>query len=120
MGKPQQSTTTTSSAHHTVMMSLKFAAIALLACLFVAAAFAQGQQRRPGGGGETDEVDMSEFQTFKKEDFQGIEEAVNSFLSYGEESREVEKQGGGYRHKDDGLKTLELDFSFNLFALIKK
>merc|ERR1711879_719153 len=113
--------------HHSViqstaiMMSLKFAAIALLACLFVAAAFAQGQQRRPGGGGETDEVDMSEFQTFKKEDFQGIEEAVNSFLSYGEESREVEKQGGGYRRdKDDGLKTLELDFSFNLFALIKK
>ena len=57
---------------------------------------------------------------FRKEDFKGIEEAVDSFLHFGEESREVDTQGG-YRHnKDDGLKTLELDFSFNLFALIKK
>lgn len=106
------------------MTSLKFAAIALLACLFVAAAFAQGQQRRPGGGGGSvgDEAygDLSEFQTFKKEDFKGIEEAVDSFLHFGEESREVDRKGGYHHDKGDGLKTLELDFSFNLFALIKK
>lgn len=57
---------------------------------------------------------------FKKEDFQGIEEAVESFLHLGKDSREVDKHGGYRRDKDDGLKTLELDFSFNLFALIKK